>query len=690
MSKYFKIPDCNFALLSADKQESFAQRYCNIFQGKGDEGKTSIILVSNKDTVPWRNIYLHVEQDSAANSFVSDFRELTRCSIKEVSGSDMTRILYPEPKFRDYAYCCKWNDTIDNSLLRSVSGLEGTVTILTIEPVKRDEAKSYVNRNYAEALNRYRLYRSKAEDIVREDADKAKQLRNDVFNGKNLFRIKLEVVTTGDTPEEAAKKLDSIIKTARDYFDVSLRRKERKKKSKIKLPSFLKGTPPMYSEQVIKNLIPFYTAETADKTGFEYGVNALSKNPVIYNRRSFAVPNSGFIIGNAGSGKTETAKAEIEQLLSKTHDEIIIIDDEGEYSRDEKLKDKITNVPIFSEGKYHINIMDMVLYWDGGDDIVVYGEPLCEKQDEAVAFFEALGKKELNLYETQAIREAVKKAFEPFITEMKKRRKNGRKEYYDFSINPTLADVLKELRNILDTETTYNNDEARLVDAVSETIEKNRTLNNSSVADMLNDVLRTHRYIKADYVNLSEIIGSDGTFIKTYMSHRTDIPTDKRAIQLSARNNPTRFCKAFYAAALSYVNTRRKLKMLQVNSNKPYKGQYIWTFWENAHILFSNEKLSEYTAAMIRCSRTSHICHTFIAQSFRDIANTEIGESCIANAYFNRFLNQSMLDRNRIGQMFNLSDKQLEYINDKLAGLGLLIARNGAIPFFLKERDNVV
>lgn len=684
MSKYFKIPDCNFALLSADKQESFAQRYCNIFQGKGDESKTSIILVSNKDTVPWRNVYLHIERDSAADSFVSDFRELTRHSIEEVSGSDMTKILYPEPKFRDYAYCCKWGDVIDNSLLRSISNKEGTVTILTIEPVKRDEAKSYVNREFAYFFDRCRT--QKMCDLLKEEIDKARQLRNDVFNDKNLFRIKLEVATTGDTPEEAAKKLDSVIKVARNYFDVSLRRKEH---SRIKLPSFLKRTPPMYSEQVIKNLIPFYTVEIADRTGFEYGVNALSKNPVIYNRRSFAVPNSGFIIGNAGSGKTEAAKAEIEQLLSKTHDEIIIIDDEGEYSRDEKLKDRITDVPLLAESDYHINIMDMVLYWDGGDDIIVYGEPLLEKQDEAVMFLETLGDKKLNVYEADMVKTAVKEVFEPFIAEMKKRREKGeKKQHFDFSINPTFADIVKRLRTLLDTETVYNDDETKLINAVSEAVEKNRTFNNNGIADMLNDVLHTHRYNKADYSNLMNIIGEYSDFIKTFFCYQTNVPAYERAIQLSARCIPNRLRKAFYAVALSYVNTRRKLKMLQVNSNKPYKGQYIWTFWENAHILFSNEKLSEYTAAMIKCSRTSHICHTFITQNFRDVTNTEIGESCIANAYFNRFLNQSMLDRNRIGQMFNLSDEQLEYINDKPAGLGLLIARDGTIPFFLKERNS--
>lgn len=78
-------------------------------------------------------------------------------------------------------------------------------------------------------------------------------------------------------------------------------------------------------------MVPFTTQEILEPTGSFYGVNALSKNLIMADRTKTMNAN-GFILGTSGSGKSQFAKFEMEQIfLRRPHDEILIIDPEREY-----------------------------------------------------------------------------------------------------------------------------------------------------------------------------------------------------------------------------------------------------------------------------------------------------------------------------------------------------------------------
>ena len=74
-------------------------------------------------------------------------------------------------------------------------------------------------------------------------------------------------------------------------------------------------------------LIPYKTQEIIDKGGLYYGVNAISHNLLICNRK-FLLNGNGFILGVSGSGKSFAAKLEIFLVKLLTNDDIIIIDPE--------------------------------------------------------------------------------------------------------------------------------------------------------------------------------------------------------------------------------------------------------------------------------------------------------------------------------------------------------------------------
>ena len=78
--------------------------------------------------------------------------------------------------------------------------------------------------------------------------------------------------------------------------------------------------------------IPFTTQELyqSGKESLYYGLNALSNNLIMANRKTLKNPN-GLFLGTPGSGKSFSAKREIVNVFLLTEDDIIIADPENEY-----------------------------------------------------------------------------------------------------------------------------------------------------------------------------------------------------------------------------------------------------------------------------------------------------------------------------------------------------------------------
>ena len=76
--------------------------------------------------------------------------------------------------------------------------------------------------------------------------------------------------------------------------------------------------------------MPFRVQEIQDAGGIYCGVNAVSQNLLICNRKQLLNPH-GFILGVSGSGKSMSAKEEIAQIALSTEDDILILDVESEF-----------------------------------------------------------------------------------------------------------------------------------------------------------------------------------------------------------------------------------------------------------------------------------------------------------------------------------------------------------------------
>lgn len=128
-------------------------------------------------------------------------------------------------------------------------------------------------------------------------------------------------------------------------------------------------------------MIPFTTQEIRDTGGIYYGINAISRNPIICNRKRLLNGN-GFILGVSGSGKSFAAKEEIVSVALGTNDDIIVVDPEREYAPlIRALGGEIVHLSASSAN--HINAMDMVRdYGDGENPMFLKSEfimSLCEQ-----------------------------------------------------------------------------------------------------------------------------------------------------------------------------------------------------------------------------------------------------------------------------------------------------------------------
>lgn len=104
--------------------------------------------------------------------------------------------------------------------------------------------------------------------------------------------------------------------------------------------------------------LPFATQELMQEGGMYYGVNQLSGNPILFNRKTLKTP-AGFIFGKPGAGKGMNNKEEIfNGCFGNPDDEGFAVDPKGEYGLCiEEWGGK--SYELASDSPNHINIFDI-------------------------------------------------------------------------------------------------------------------------------------------------------------------------------------------------------------------------------------------------------------------------------------------------------------------------------------------
>ena len=159
--------------------------------------------------------------------------------------------------------------------------------------------------------------------------------------------------------------------------------------------------------------VPFTTQELFQngKEALYYGINALSNNLIMVDRKLLKNPN-GLILGTPGSGKSFSAKREIANCFLLTSDDIIICDPEAEYAPlVERLHGQVIKISPTSSN--YINPMDLNLDYSDEDS------PLSLKSDFILSLCELIvgGKDGLQPVQKTIIDRCVRLVYQEYLND---------------------------------------------------------------------------------------------------------------------------------------------------------------------------------------------------------------------------------------------------------------------------------
>ncbi len=180
--------------------------------------------------------------------------------------------------------------------------------------------------------------------------------------------------------------------------------------------------------------LPFGVKELLQKNGTYYGLNAVSKQLIMYDRLS-AKSGNGVILGTTGSGKSFAAKMEMIHVFLNSEDEIFIIDAEDEYTAlAQMLKGSV--IRLAPGSGIYLNPLDMDLDYADTDDPITLKSSFISSICEAAAS----SKYPLSPIMHSVIDRCVKNVYLGYVEELRRQGKS-----HDDSIVPTLKDFYDEL-----------------------------------------------------------------------------------------------------------------------------------------------------------------------------------------------------------------------------------------------------
>ena len=315
---------------------------------------------------------------------------------------------------------------LNDRMLADILDLEtGVIVNLHIRSIDQTEAIKTIKRKITD-LDKMKIEEQKKAvrsgydmDIIPSDlatfGSEAKNLLQDLQSrNERMFLLTFLVVNMADTKRKLENDIFAAAGIAQKY-NCALTRLDYQQEAGL-----------MSSIPLGENLIPiqrglttsstaifffFFTQELfqAGDEALYYGLNALSNNMILVDRKKLKNPN-GLILGTPGSGKSFSAKREIANAFLVTQDDIIICDPEAEYAPlVSRLNGQIIRISPNSHD--YINPMDINLNYSEDEN------PVQLKSDFILSLCELIvgGKNGLEPIEKSVIDRAVINIYRPYL-----------------------------------------------------------------------------------------------------------------------------------------------------------------------------------------------------------------------------------------------------------------------------------
>lgn len=275
----------------------------------------------------------------------------------KAAGSDFTNDLcngmvkYFPDHFEDEGKYCralfikKYPSSLSDRFLNEITSLPvHSITSIDVVPIPKDLTTKTLQKKYlgieSDIIKQQRV-RNKNNDFSTEisyakrtEKKEIEEIMDDVReNDQCLFFVAVTIIVMADSKKE----LDSICETVRtigkrNSCTIDVHYLKQREALNTALPIGVRQVETMRTmlTQCLAVLMPFNVQELNDIGGNYYGINQVSKNINVGNRKKL-INGNGFIFGVPGSGKSFFAKQEMGNVLLNTEDDIIIVDPMNEY-----------------------------------------------------------------------------------------------------------------------------------------------------------------------------------------------------------------------------------------------------------------------------------------------------------------------------------------------------------------------
>lgn len=531
---------------------------------------------------------------------------------------------------------------LSDSILADLTNLNSSMlTSIQYTSVPAEKALKIV-RNQMVNINANMIERQKKAsksgygiDLISPELQKAQEDANELLQdltskNQKMFLINLVIVHFADSLEALNSDTETIQTVARrSLCEIKplLGQQENGLATALPLCNNKLSIERTLTTESVSVFMPFVSQELLQTNGMYYGLNAVSRNLVLFDRRRSKNMN-GFILGTPGSGKSFSAKREMENVLLNTDDDVIVIDPESEYGRmAELLKGDEDNpnsavIRIAAGSNVHINPMDM------DEDYADEDDPITLKSDFLISLCEtAFGERHgLTATQRSIIDRCCRLVYEPFLNS-KTQIGNSDKWKYDKSLIPTLLDFQLKLEE----QPGY----------------------------------------EAEQLATSLEIYTKGSL--NIFAHNTNVNTDARFVVYDIKDIGNNIKSLAMLVVLDSVWNR-------IVENKK-KGRNTWFYIDEIYLLFKTETSANFLRELWKRARKWGGVPTGITQNVSDLLSNETARTMLSNCDFVQMHNQAPLDRNELAVLLNISATQLSYITNSQPGEGLIYTGSSIIPF---------
>lgn len=357
-----------------EAKAQFATIEASVHKAFGELG-AEIVPLSGNERIKVLYDYYHLGDE---NSFDFDIREARKV------GADFRNDLcngmiqfYPdyfkdEKKFCRALFIKKYPSSLSDRFLNEITSLPvHSITSIDVVPIPKDMTTKILQKKYlgieSDIIKQQRV-RNKNNDFSSEisynkriEKKEIEEIMDDVReNDQCLYYVSVTIILMADTKEE----LDSMTETVetigkRNSVTIEEHYLKQRESLNTALPIGVRQVETMRTmlTQSLAVLMPFNVQELNDKQGCYYGINQVSKNINIGNRKKL-INGNGFVFGVPGSGKSFFCKMEMGNVFLSGNDEIIVIDPMNEYfDIAETYGGTVVNMSTYTDN--YVNPLDM-------------------------------------------------------------------------------------------------------------------------------------------------------------------------------------------------------------------------------------------------------------------------------------------------------------------------------------------